>query len=532
MKKNEDYSLFFDIYEYNAYQIYEIILNQNIGAVDNNFFRKINSYSFNDLSFSYEPSSSTQANLVSGEKILSHQIRYVTTSASYFSYEKEVVVVSIISLFVDMIEPCGKGAICENNTLVPDVYGYIDDAVHRFYQKQGTYTYSDMFIPSSISGVVSLGDVYNTMYYPELKINLSGYISNQTHTVITIGTYYSSIYCDGSLHHGLYSVSGVLSNKSEIKILVFDTILYPCNSEFWFKVTTSFKESSFLNMYSGEAVFSINRGFLDLEGFFDRTESIWMKMFFPTTIGQNELSATVMSMNVSDFYSSKEFNIPFYYVDDFIETTITRGKAGEGSLAEKKVKDSDGDGIFAGKIIKPIDEICGSSRKTTYLEYQGFDHILNYENSDRIWGNLPMAFKETINSPYLKIVENDIILPGVMLSNADALSKAITQSRLAHIDNLSAVYDWKVEDFKIEAEDFTSLMLDAASMDRIDESFRRSFKFVMSTLGEEVPKVEKKLTTEEHINIFPYFPGRPIDDNYLEITKIRQFFVIQKREDV
>jgi hypothetical protein len=264
----------------------------------------------------------------------------------------------------------------------------------------------------------------------------------------------------------------------------------------------------------------------NIEWDFIPEEYIWMKIFFPNKSDRNYIEAFILKALVSSGYFGKDIVMPYRYVDNYIDADNIVEKAGDNDLKEKKYKDLED--LGGDDIVKTTDLVCGPDRRMTYLSYQGFNHVLTFDDRNLLWGNYTTDYIETINSPYLKIIANKVLMPGMTLSDADAMSRTMSEAILSRIDNLDEVYDWKIEEFSIDKEDLRLTTLDSEALSSIESSFRSSLKFVTATLGEDVLNIEKEV---EKRNIFPSFPERPVDDKFLETHKVQQYINITRWND-
>ena len=130
----------------------------------------------------------------------------------------------------------------------------------------------------------------------------------------------------------------------------------------------------------------------------------------------------------------------------------------------------------------------------------------------------------------MKIVENKVVMPGMLLSDADAMARNTVEAILARQENLDDIYDWKIEDFTIDKNDMKGYATDAASYGVIEDAFKQSLKFVIDTLGDDLARFE---VDEAKTNMFPSFPDRPADDGFLTKNKVQQYIKIRRwNEDV
>jgi hypothetical protein len=129
------------------------------------------------------------------------------------------------------------------------------------------------------------------------------------------------------------------------------------------------------------------------------------------------------------------------------------------------------------------------------------------------------------------VISRNITLPGTFLKEVDALSQSMVDSTIRRVDNLPALYDWKIDEFKVDFESVTAGAMDSDNLSAIEDSFRSSIKFVADTLGDELSTI---IDPNEDLqnNIFPAFPSRVVNDHFLEKAKVQQFVKIKVVDDV
>jgi hypothetical protein len=142
---------------------------------------------------------------------------------------------------------------------------------------------------------------------------------------------------------------------------------------------------------------------------------------------------------------------------------------------------------------------------------------------NRVYGNNGWAMKETLMSGYIRLSTHKVTAPGKMLSDIGALERTIVDAKLSFIDDLNAVADWHIEEFKLTAEDFGLEVSEAERLSGIDESFRGLLKATLDTIGDDVVHYEKT----ENKNMFPQFPDRPSVDNLFDTYRVSQYFIVQ-----
>ena len=444
------------------------------------------------------------------------------------STEEESKNISVDSMFLNLMFGCGTGVLCSNK-LVSGFKSYSILASTRYVFKVDRHEYlAPLEKTAAYDGVCSLKDSYFNMYRPSVLSNLLDVHSLYSNLSLTLGSYYHGVSYPGRFTMGLFNVGGVVSCTGNFSLLLPDTVLSTVNSDFWIVVSVTFEERVLLGVASPEGRFTINRGTTRLEEVYNRVESIWLKMFFPVFSGKSFIEKTIMQMHVTERAFYKRMHLKYYYVDEYIVQSGNFSKEGDRDIKEKKHKDVD-DPFRDKKIEKMEDLICGPNRTMTYLSYQGFDHVLNYEGSDRLWGNITPRIKEIINSPYLKIVENKVLLPGMKISDIQKFSKSLSESMLSHIESLPDVYNWKIEDFTLEKKDFDGYLSNTEDLSIIMESYRKSVKFVTDTLGDDVAAYEAEVSKD---NMFRDFPDRRVDDGYLKKYQAHQYITSFEKNNV
>jgi hypothetical protein len=526
MLENEKYTLFFEENKYNPYQIGEVIRNHDIGYVNNEFFLGVEILSYDEVSFIFHESLDNDFSLVSVGEVVSLRILYIDDS--FFDINSLISPVAIYGhVFAGIIDGCGKGTTCHNGVVrmpstaigisTPEVTYAI--AGYDFIQEYPKF--------SSIFGEYSADDkIYHgfTVITPK---NLGNIVSGEMLARVTIGTEYAQILYAGRMKIGEDSLYGILSPGSSVTVSVPNDSLSGMLSDFHLNLSIVTYSEFLKKSFGPEFAISIDKGRTRLKGVSEDEPSIWMKMFFPQDSDENFIEAPFMGMNVVDASFTKNMILPYKYVDTYIDEAIEIGKDGDNDLKEKKYKDIED--LGGDDIETPIDIICGQDRKMTYLDYQAFDHKLNFEEGNRLWGNYTKSFIEMINSPYLKIVENKVTMPGLTLSSAEAMSRATSEAILSRIDDLDEVYDWKIESFSLDKKDLDMMALDSFEKSNIEDSLKSSLNFVVNSLGEDNLKYEQNVTEK---NMFPQFPDRPVFSGYLERTPVQQFILIRKYQDV
>jgi len=296
-------------------------------------------------------------------------------------------------------------------------------------------------------------------------------------------------------------------------------------SDFRIKLSFNLRRDKFNGVKSRELPFSINAKLAHWKGVSNnREETIWLKMFPQHYAGKSSTEALVMKFYITDREFAKEFFFPFDYMDPDAKPAGRPSKSGSPDFVEKKIveiPDILGDSVASPTI---INHLCGDFRSTTFLEYEGFDHIFR-EGDNQIFGRLTWNDRKFIMSAYLRIRENLVIKKGVKLSEADILRRTLAEVRLSAIDDLSVVEDWHIEDFKLETEDFGLTASDAEKLSSIDDAFRAAMKSVLATIGDEASAAERHKGEDQ----FPSFPDRRvIGDELSKTVKPRQYFIVEE----
>ncbi len=525
---NEKYALFFEIFEYNPYQLNEIIVNKNEDIVRDSFFEPIGIMEHNGVKFIHKEEDLSNGDNVSVGRIIGNVSRLMQDSTYVVAMLIDAVNIGTDSNYPNTIEGCGNGAFCSNKLIEgKTASGYsVFGKVKHFKISMDIYG-DKREIEYPVHGFVNLEDIYLSMYYPVLLGSFMDTKSEPTNINVVIGTYIYGMLYNGSLKHGLFSFNSVVGSPILAKIRVKDVVLNDAYSDFYFRLDTSYDDSNLEVHYSDFARFGLNEYRVSLDDAFTRVESVWMKMFFPQKADSNNIENTIMKVLVSSDGFSKVFSLPYYYVDEIIDGIGRRAKEGNHVISEVKTKDM----IFPPEewIIPPADLVCGPEPEMTFLMFEGFNHILNYNDNSVIFGNYSKKEKENMNSPYLKIVENSVTMPGTTLSDSAALAHTIAESVLYRIDNLSVVYDWNIENFTLDKSDLLAYAHNSSNLEYIEDTFAASMKFVLSTLGEE----QRELAILRDEGMFPQFPEIPKDDHYLDRNEVNQYIAItEKDEDV
>lgn len=532
LKKNEESALFFSSYDYSPYQISDIIHNKSRAVITNDFFSSQSVLEYNDVKFLHKDENASSSDNIEFDYVKTHKYAFNSLDSEYIiSSTINGVIIGHDSKYIRYMDGCSIFGNCQVVYISGDVPLYVGTVQFSILNHDSPkFTDKDYFTESEIRYGENLS--FENANFKLVKITVDdSYLdmySGTGHVDVTIGNKYSSIYYDGRIVIGLEDLSGIVfeSSVSNFTLGSFSSILHPVKSDFYFKLTFRHMEFTFSDLEFDAGYFSINKGFTDLSQFYDKVESFWMKMFFPISAGRSIKEDTIMSFLVSEEDFSKNISFPYEYVDDYVSGTTEGHKGGSPSLSEKKIKDSDIP-PEPSSIGVPGHRVCGDDRNSTYLQYYGFNHIVNYEDTNIFVGNYPFKFKENINSPYLKISASRTILPGTRLSDAESLSRSMEDAILSHIDNLGEVYDWKVEEFTITREDLGGDMISKGDFVIVDEQFTKSLKFMVSTLGQDRVDYEEEVKKQ---NPFPDFPDRPIKDDYLKTFKVSQFIDIFPKE--
>lgn len=530
------YSEFFNSNNYNAYQIFELIYNKNVDVIDDNFFSRVPVF-FSQYGFVYSyspdyPTAVATERIISNiDFVVSHRINLV--GDSYYQTISNVFSKTIgkASIFYGIIDICVVGSSCLKYSLSKDsVFLDIFLKEEPTIQLISNPTYP--FRNPTYDFETGITDIEPSLYnFPRISALslLDDCTSGIQYGNVSIGNEYEGLFYDGHMFVGLATVNGVKSSNIIVSLSSPDYIAEDVYSEFSIRLSFSFSSSILDDVRSQAGNFSIDKGVINLSDVKDTVESIWLKMFFPMHSDRNFAEATVMQMFVFDSDFSKDIVIPFKYVNDYLTSNIIRGKGGDGDIKEEKIKDSDGE--KEERVSSESSIVCGEDREMTLLEFENFNHILSFDDRNLLWGNYTSNYIETINSPFIKLIENKAIMPGMLLSESDAMSKTIAESILSNIENVDDVYDWKIEEFTLEKEDFENYAINSESLSLIDDSLRSSLKFVIATLGDEVIRMQEN--GEAPRNMFPSFPDRPIDDKFLDTHKVQQYFkVVEYPEDV
>jgi len=519
---------FFISNRYNPYQIFELIYNKNEHVIGSDFFDFNSVHEFNGVYFVYDDYPKEKSDWSDYiEYVFNSYFSNINESRYYINTTDSAKLISG-SIFVKIIDGCSDGTPC-SYALVSDNYvSAIVETPESIVFIPSEPDYSRKLVHYEFdTGIVDVpGAVYLCCEIARLS-NISGITSTLQSFRMSIGVEYDPVYYSGELIVGLTSIGGIISEENNIVVSTPSYVTSDVISDFYIKLHFDLKTDFLSDVYSCEGNFSIDKNREDLDCVKDNHESIWLKMFFPADSGRSYIEKTIMDMIVQDAEFSKGFTIPYRYVDEYIESSDIQAKAGDDDIKETKYKDIED--LGGEDVTTPTDIVCGDERRMTYLQYLGFNHIVNYNDSNIIFGNYSTGFKEIIHSPYIKILERKVTLPGTTLSDSEALSRSISEAILARIDNLDQVYDWKVEEFSLEKEDLMAYSYDAMEYESIDSSFRSSLKFVLTTMGEDALAIEQE---EAKVNMFPSFPDRPAPNDFLQTHKVQQFIKISRWNDV
>ncbi len=531
IEKFEYSAAFFDEISCNPIVLDSIIKNKTKGMIDKELFTHDGAYEYNGIRFIHYEDESIPALDGIFSYTVYHEDKFVTTSDGFLDIDFTNVSISDMNLPM-ILEPCGAGTRCHNSI----VYGFsIDAAISLEFKITRT---ADIVGNLLMTGGHIEPVTYHLDKYGELDIapilfhnfvevslpkNYDDIITQESNLTATIGTYYGQIMYPGSLKIGLLELDGISSHKSNFSMLFPDTVLGDAYADFNMILSIHTRNDVIDGLYSEAGVITVDEGFVNMDDFFDRVPSIWMKMFFPSPAGKSEIEATIMGFNITDQYFAKGFNIPYVYVDEpFIEPQYRTYKSSNGDIAEVKLKEFEDMGS-SKKRERPADIVCGPERSATYLDFQAFDYKLSNDDA-RHYGNYTWEIRELLMAGYIRINTNKTIAPGRKLSDIDAFEKTLYETRLSFIENLDDVADWHIEDFQLDYEDFNLSADNAEMLTSIDEQFRGLMKAVTSTLGDDIITYEKN----EDVNIFPGFPDRVSSVNAFATMKVQQFFMVQE----
>ncbi len=526
LSKKSIYTDFFLTFNYNGYEIADIINNQNIDSVTNDFFSRVNIHTLGGVAFSYSEEMNIETDNVKSGVVLSHI--FAKTSGSKYVINSTITPVKVgrKSTFVNILSNCGIGDSCRSVRISWNVEARI--SFETTYISMPKY-FPIIMPPIDIeTGTRDLINARYVMYYPGWFSNLSGYITAGSDFEATIGTYLERITYPGSIKVGLDSIDGVVYPGFNIFVGIDNSSFSDINSEFFFKIILGYDSSYLSRYYSTSANFTVNSGRMNLENYCDNVDAIWMKMFFPVSGGRNFAESKIMEFFITEESLSKDFDIVYKYIDTYADGDPSLSKGGTPDIRETKYKDVGGDG-HRTSYSSYSSGVCGYYRNATYLSYQGFDHIFDFDSKDRLWGNYTAKTKEAINSPYLKIIKNKVTLPGVVLSDASVLSRSTNAAILARVNDLEEVYDWKIEEFTLDAEDLRSFTIDASELRNIDNAFRSTLKFVIASKGLEIQEVAD---LKEKTNLFPVYPDRVIDDKFFDFHTTQNYIITLEKDDV
>ncbi len=523
---NERHALFFEDFEYNPYQLKEIIVNKNEEAVKDSFFEPVEILEHDGIKFIHKEDDLSGSDNISVGRVLGNISRVMSDSVYTVATLIDAVNIGVDSLYLNIVEGCGNGSFCSNKAIGGQTAsGYSVFGIVKYYSFDLTVYGDRKEIEYPEQGYIDIEDGYYNMYSPYILNKLQDVVSDSTNLQATIGTWIDGLLYDGSLRYGLFDFDSVNGSPILAKIRVMDVVLDDAYSDFYFKLDTSYNDSTLSSYHSVSANFGIDEGRFSLEDAFTRVESVWMKVFFPQRADGNTLEKTIMKFLVSSGDFSKVFSLPYYYVDEVVDGIGRRVKEGDHMIGEDMSKTIKLPGSEA--IAPPEDLVCGPEPEMTYLEYEGFSHILNYNDGSVMFGNYTKREKENMNSPYLKIMENSVTMPGMTLTESAALAHTVAESILSHIEDLSVVYDWNIENFELDKDDLFAYAHNSSNLEYIDEAFASSIKFIISTLGEE-QRVLAELRDE---GMFPEFPEIPKDDHYLDSHEVNQYIAVVEKDE-
>jgi len=524
-----DRTNFFFTAPYNAIVLSSIINDKGRGLVDNNVFQQSHIQFYNGVPFSHQDDVALEFGGMKFMYVDSH-------SHVYLSESKSVLQTIFVNKNISgsktsgIIDNCGINGACANK-LLSDLNSIGAIALPELATGVGI-SVPDMAyggektIPFEIE--IGIVDIPPFVLSPYVEISLyrdyENIVSKDSNLTVTIGTSVEPVYYPGHFTLGTVDLEGFVSEDSNFSLSLPDTTLEEVYADFWMRLHIDLSTDTLDSVYSEESLSGVNKGFVSLEDHHDRVESIWMKMFFPSVAGESVLSARFMDFNITTQEFAKDFILPYAYVDDAeVVGVYSPNKSGVGDIMEKKLKEIE-PSPDSKSYEKPADIICSEFRTTTYLEYQGFDHIFTI-NTRKLHGNYPMSTKETIMSAFIRISVNAVISPGKSLADLDIMSKSLAQVKLSFIEDLDVVENWNIEDFELDTADFGLNANQSELLSSIDEVFRNALKSVINTLGDDIIYAD----TQDSVNRFPAFPERPAPGDELATSiKVKQYFAVEE----
>lgn len=367
------------------------------------------------------------------------------------------------------------------------------------------------------SGGVSIGT----------EIDLLPFLQGESHVWITTTSIAKTLSYPGHFSLGGKSTVSMVDGDISMGVSVCQD-LHSISSVFKIRVSVIvLRTAKTSSLSSPLGSISTNEQISSLFGFVEQN-SIMLKTFFPTKIDKANISAKILSFEVSeeDFY--KNFYVPFYYVDEVeLDGISLPSKIGDGNIAEVKIKEANSGGTKE-KPVASYGYICGMR---SYIDYQRFDHIY-VSGSPILFGNLPRSIVELLNSGYIREMQTTIFTQGKKIENADIFKRSLVDIGISMLEDTSTVIDWSMEDFKLEQSDFADSMSFEALSD-LGEVVARGLQNIVESIGEDV-ELDEEGGAGGSLAYFPEFPSRPSSyDNALETTlEVKQFFVSTGEPDV
>ncbi len=530
LKKYEYCALFFNEIKCNPIVLGSIIRDKKDGMIGKNIFSNTGEYQYENIYFIQYDDNEILDGDDTFSYVIDHRDVFILNSNGYIDAEfTNLTPGNMIAL--NIIDNCGVGSLCHNSMIENHEFigvlliSSISPLV-AIYSNQLLMTGGDSYrIPILEEyGIINTKSiVFDNFVEISLPTSYSDITTSESNLVATLGTRYDALMYDGHMTIGLYNIDGIISDINNFSTIFPDTILSDTYSEFTIKMTIHTRNDYLKSYFFGGGIIEVDIDFINLEEFYDKTPYMWMKMFFPSNAGASDISARIMDFNLTEQYFSKDFVIPYVYVDDpFIDPVYHTSKSGNGDIQEVKIFESD-DPFPSHWVEKKEDKICGPERTITYLDFQAFDHIFSVDNK-REFGNYTWEDKELLMSAFIRIATSNVIAPGQKLANADIMKRTLTELRLSFIENLDVVADWHIEEFVLTTEDFGLAASESEKLSSIDEQFRALLKAVTSTLGQEILTYEQ---TQE-MNLFPNFPERPTGGNAFAELRVYQFFIVQE----
>lgn len=333
---------------------------------------------------------------------------------------------------------------------------------------------------------------------------------------------FQGVYAEGSYHSSLLTMQPTTFPLHYQSLYVDDKGMLAKNAiEITSKYTVFFPDEVetpiFHMVYNNNMIYP--------KGVTTEYSTIWLKVF-----PRNQSDTAFVETDLLRFFVTQEkfalqLYMPYKFISLFAKSNTGATKSSSGDIKEKKILETDDPfGPEPDAVKLPSDRLCGTSRTTTYLEMQAHSHM--FGPGDKTWfGNYSWEDKERFMAGFVVELERVVTRKGAVLRDADALKRTLTELTLSRIEDLSVVEDWKIEDFKLNAEDVGLEANNGESFADIDEAFRAALKAAVGRLGEEGTKIE----TEQNTNMFPSFPTRPrASDQLATDTKVQQFIILEE----